>query len=418
MSEFEIQDKESHLLRLKSNISKNYLFLGLSHVDLTRGLWMIWLTLRGFSLTQLGIMEGIFHLTSFLMEVPTGIVADIFGRKTSRLLGRVLFLGSLFILYFSRSFAIQCLGFSLTAIGYNLESGAGEALVYDSLKETGRELFYKKIAGINNMIFEVGSIIGLIIGGYCAHYLGYKWVFIPGMAVCALTIIVALLFEEPTLALEEQHRLRQLGWFEAMKEQTFQSLRVVREKPRIAFIILFTELVMMFLTCLYFYLQTYWKAEGRNELQIGGYLAVASVISAVTGIMAGRIEKRIGIRGILLFLPILLILSLWGLGISDYSVFFYAMTGFVPGVLYVAMQDYLNSMIPSERRATILSFQSMAYSFYMIVFFPLVGLAGDEWGLKRAFLILAIIASAMYGIYLFIVFRKRSGESQGRQDSQ
>ncbi|MCK5737125.1 MAG: MFS transporter, partial [Spirochaetaceae bacterium] len=92
--------RDSHLIKLQKNIGINYLFLGLSYVDLTRGLWMIWLTLRGFSLTQLGIMEGIFHLTSFLMEVPTGIVADLFGRKMSRILGRVLFLGSLFILYY------------------------------------------------------------------------------------------------------------------------------------------------------------------------------------------------------------------------------------------------------------------------------------------------------------------------------
>lgn len=379
---------------------------------------MIWLTLRGFSLTQLGILEGLFHLTSFLMEVPTGIVADLFGRKLSRLLGRVLFLGSLFILYFSRSFPIQCIGFSLTAIGYNLESGAGEALIYDSLKELGRANIYKKIAGINNMIFEVGSVISLIVGGYCAHYFGYQWVFIPGMFVCVLSIVVALLFEEPTITQSEQHRLRQLGWFSAMKEQTLQSVRVIKERPRIAFIILFTELVMMFLTCLYFYLQTFWKAEGWNELQIGGFLVIASVFSATTGLLAGRIEKKIGVRGIIIFLPILLLISLWGLGTTDFSVLFYAISGFVPGVLYVAMQDYLNSMIPSERRATILSFQSMAYSFYMIVFFPLVGLVGDRLGLKSAFLILAIIATLMYGIYLFIAGRKRNGDVPSEADSQ
>lgn len=379
---------------------------------------MIWLTLRGFSLTQLGILEGLFHLTSFLMEVPTGIVADLFGRKISRILGRILFLGSLFILYFSRSFPVQCIGFSLTAIGYNLESGAGEALIYDSLKELGRSSTYKKIAGINNMIFEVGSVISLIVGGYCAHYLGYQWVFIPGMTVCVLSIIVAMLFEEPTITQGEQHRLRQLGWFSAMREQTLQSVRVVKERPRIAFIILFSELVMMFLTCLYFYLQTFWKAEGWNELQIGGFLVIASVFSATTGLLAGRIEKKIGVRGIVIFLPILLLISLWGLGTTDLSVLFYAISGFVPGVLYVAMQDYLNSMIPSERRATILSFQSMAYSLYMIVFFPIVGFIGDKWGLKSAFLILAVVATLMYGIYLIVAGRKRNGDIPREADPQ
>jgi MFS family permease len=399
-------NRYGHLGKIESNIAKNYLFLGLTYVDLTRGLWMIWLTIQGFSLTQLGILEGTFHLTSFLMEVPTGIVADLFGRKTSRFLGRVLFLGSLFILYFSRSMPIQCIAFALTAIGYNLESGAGEALIYDSLKEIGREEGYKKIAGINNVIFEAGSVISLIVGGYCAHYLGYQWVFIPGMSVCVLSILVSTLFEEPTLTQKEQHRLRKMGWLKAMSEQTRESLLVIKENPRIAFIILFTELVMMFITSLYFYLQTFWKANGFNELQIGGFLAIAAVLSAAAGLLAHRIERRLGVRGIILVFPLLLILSLWGLGLTDYSVIFFTMTGFVDGVLYVAMQDYLNKMIPSERRATILSFQSMAFSMYMIVFFPIIGLIGETRGLQKAFLLLAVIATLLYGLYILIAGRK------------
>lgn len=167
-------DQVLHHSKLNSNVIKNYVFLGLNYVDLTRGLWMIWLTIQGFSLTHLGIMEGIFHLTKFLMEVPTGIVADLFGRKISRLFGRIFFLGSLFILYYSRMMSVQCLGFALMAIAYNLESGAGEALIYDSLKQTGKEERYKKIAGINNAIFEAGTIFSLIVGGYCPHYSFYR----------------------------------------------------------------------------------------------------------------------------------------------------------------------------------------------------------------------------------------------------
>ena len=49
-------------------------------------------------------------------------------------------------MFWSRSFALQLLGFIVTAIGYNLESGAGEALLYDSMKELGIENEYKKTA--------------------------------------------------------------------------------------------------------------------------------------------------------------------------------------------------------------------------------------------------------------------------------
>ena len=77
-------------IQLKNNINKNYIYTLLQNIDLTRGIWMIYLAGKGMSLTQLGLLEMVFHITSFLMEVPTGAVADIFGRRISRILGRVL----------------------------------------------------------------------------------------------------------------------------------------------------------------------------------------------------------------------------------------------------------------------------------------------------------------------------------------
>ena len=79
-------------------VYKNYLFTLLQNIDLTRGIWMIYLASKGMSLTQLGVLETIFHLTSFTMEVPTGAVADLFGRKISRIIGRAFSLISVVLL--------------------------------------------------------------------------------------------------------------------------------------------------------------------------------------------------------------------------------------------------------------------------------------------------------------------------------
>jgi MFS family permease len=393
-------DRDKHLRGLKRNLKQNYLFLGITYIHLTQGLWMIWLYLRGFSLVEVGLLEGIFHLTSFLMEVPTGLVADLWGRRISRIWGRVFFLISLFLLYWGTNFFIQALSFMICAIGYNLESGAGEALIYDSLKELGKEEKYKKTAGINNFIFETGAIISFLVGGYCAHNLGYEYVFFPAIILGLLSIMASCFFTEPSLAQHEQKRLKQMGRFKAMMEQTSESLKVVKEKPRIAFLILFTELIMMFITSLYFYLQTYWKSGGRNEFTIGLILAAGSASSAILGLKADKLERKLGPERVLLLFPALLIICLWGIALTPWAPVFYIITGFVEGMLYVAVQDYLNRLIPSERRATILSFQSMAFSLYMIVFFPLIGVVGEFWGLKTAFLGLALTGSLLYGIYL------------------
>ncbi len=393
---------EIHTQKLTSNIKKNYLFLGLTTLDLTRGLWMIYLFTRGFSLIELGILEGVFHLTTFIMEIPTGIVADLWGRKLSRLLGRIIFLISLGIMFWSHSFTLQLIGFIITAIGYNLESGAGEALLYDSMKELGIEKQYKKTAGYNNLIFEIGGILSFLTGGYFAVHLGYTWVFIPSMFICLISILLVFSMHEPTLTMHEQKRLKKMGWIRAMGIQTKESLKVVKERPKVAFLIAFSELIFMFLTSLFFYLQTYWKGNGWNEFQIGIVLAATAVLSAFSGLKGSSIEKKIGERGILLFAPLLLIVSLWGIALTTLAPYFFIITGLIDGLLYVAVQDYINKMIPSERRATVLSFQSMTFSLYMIIFFPAIGFFGDRFGLEYSFVGLAITGTVMYGFYLLL----------------
>jgi MFS family permease len=394
-----IQESKRHLAGLERNVKRNYLFLGLSYVNLTQGLWMIWLTLRGYSLWELGILEGLFHLTGFLMEIPTGLVADLRGRKASRFWGRVFFFFSLITLYYGKDFPVQALGFVLCALGYNLESGAGEALLYDSLKQTGSENRYKKIAGINNFLFEAGAIASFLAGGFCAHRLGYRWVFFPAFLLAFLSLLVVPFFEEPSLAREERDRLRSLGGFRALAEQTAASIRTVKKTPAIAFLILFTELIMMFITSLYFYLQTFWKGEGKNEFTIGLILAGASLLSALSGLRAEAMERKIGPDRILTLFPLLLVICLWGIGFTPWKPVFYGLTGIIEGMLYVAIQDYLNRMIPSERRATILSFQSMAFSLYMIAVFPLIGFIGSRYSLETAFKGVALAGSALYILY-------------------
>mgnify|MGYP000008070440 CR=1 FL=1 len=158
---------EKHI-QLKRNVNKNYLYTLIQNIDFTRGIWMLYLASKGMSLTQLGLLETIFHMTSFTMEVPTGAVADIFGRRISRIVGRVASIVSVIILLLSNSFWMFALSFIITALSYNLESGAGDALIYDSLKEIGEEERFMKINGNKELFYQVAGTISFLVGGILA----------------------------------------------------------------------------------------------------------------------------------------------------------------------------------------------------------------------------------------------------------
>lgn len=389
---------------LKNNVKKNYLFTILQNLDLTRGIWMIYLASKGMSLIQLGFLETIFHITSFSMEVPTGLVADLFGRKTSRILGRISSLISVVILLVAQDFIWFAVSFVFTALSYNLESGAGDALIYDSLKEIKEEHLFMKVSGKKELFYQIAGVVSFLIGGYLAtksYFLAFSITIFIGI----LSILQSLSFKEPAvfdgLKGENKKFLRQLK----------QSILVLKHQPKIRFLIIFSQIVLAFCTCIFYYLQNYMKSDGYSEWIIGLVYAVASLSTAFMSVHVYRLEKRIKEKGILMFIPLVTVACIWGIAYSSVFYFFFIVLMMTEGIIYVSMSDYINKMIPSERRATVLSFSSMVFSFFMMILFPVVGFIGDHYSLSSAFKFLGFLASILVCINIFIL-RKQSNKDK------
>lgn len=375
-------------IKLKRNVYKNYIFTLLSSLDFTRGIWMIYLASKGMSLTQLGLLETIFHITSFGMEVPTGAIADIFGRKVSRIAGRVFSLISVILLLVANSFLWYAIAFVFTALSYNLESGAGDALIYDSLKEIGEEDRYMKISGNKEVFYQTAGIISFFIGGYLAVR-SYNIAFGLTIIMGIITIVQSFTFKEPSMGKVCPTEGKENIFIKQLKD----SVKVIAKNPRIIFLIIFLEAIMVFCTCIFFYLQNYLKGNGYNEAAIGIIYALSSLAAALSAPMVHKIEKRIKEQGILILIPIITIACIWGIAFSQYHYIFFIILMLTESVIFVATSDYINKMIPSENRATILSFTSMVFSFFMITLFPLIGFIGDKYSLITAFKWLGVIGS-------------------------
>jgi MFS family permease len=385
-------------IKLKRNVFKNYIFTLLASVDFTRGIWMIYLASKGMSLTQLGFLETIFHITSFTMEVPTGAIADIFGRKVSRIAGRVSSIISVILLLVANDFLWFAISFVFTALSYNLESGAGDALIYDSLKEIGEEDRYMKISGNKELFYQTAGIISFFIGGYLAVR-SYNIAFILTIIIGIITLVQSFTFKEPSIGRVYPTEEKENIFIKQLKD----SVKVVVKSPRIIFLIVFLEVIMVFCTCIFFYLQNYLKGNGYNEAAIGIIYALSSLAAALSAPMVHKIEKIIKEQGILIIIPIITIACMWGIALSQYHYIFFIILMITESVIFVATSDYINKMIPSENRATILSFSSMVFSFFMITLFPLTGLIGDKYSLITAFKCLGALGSVFVVLNSFML---------------
>lgn len=393
----------NYIEKLRGNIRKNYLFILTKSLDLTRGIWMIYLAIKGMSLYQLGLLEGVFHVTSFMMEVPTGLVADIYGRKVSRICGRFSYLISIIILMLANNFYLFALSFVISAISYNLESGAGEALIYDSLKEIREEERYMKVAGFIEVFFQVGHVLALLIGGYLASK-SYFYTFFATACITLITIIQAFSFTEPQIEFEH---VKEKNIIKVLNKQITESLNVLKNNKKIGFFIVFSQIIFVFGTSLFFYLQNYLKSNGFSEAMIGMMLAASSLIGAAVATQAYKIEKVLTEKGILLIMPIITIGCIWGIALTKYHYAFYIIMMAVEGIIFVATSDYINKLIPSQNRATILSFASMVFSFFMIFIFPLIGKIGDMYSLQTAFKLLALVGSILVIINLYFLLKDK-----------
>lgn len=373
-------------IKLKRNIIKNYIFTLISSLDFTRGIWMIYLAGKGMSLTQLGFLETIFHITSFAAEVPTGAIADIFGRRVSRIAGRALSLISVVLLLAANDFLWFAISFVFTALSYNLESGAGDALIYDSLKEIGKEDSYMKISGNKEVFYQTAGIISFLLGGYLA-VMSYDLAFTLTIIIGTVTFFQAFTFTEPSVGRRNKEEKKKNLFFKQLKD----SVGILLKRPRIIFLIVFLEVIMVFCTCIFFYLQNYLKGNGYSEGTIGIIYALSSLGAALSAPMVHKIEKSIKEQGILYLIPIVTILCIFGIALSEFHYIFFIVLMITESIIFVASSDYINKMIPSENRATILSFTSMVFSFFMITLFPLIGVIGDKYSLPMAFKFLGVL---------------------------
>lgn len=395
-----MRQKRARYEGVKANIRKNYLFVALSSLNLTHGVWMIYLALKGFSLIELGLLEGIYHITSFLMEIPTGAIADMWGRKLSRIIGRGIAIISFLIMFLSGSFAIQAIGFMITAISNNLESGAGDALVYDSLLELDDISSYMSVAGKQELTYQSATIIAFLLAGFLAQY-SYAYVFILSILFAFFAMISALSLKETTIGKVVSTSNSFFSIMGEYKEHIIASFASLKKEKHIVYLMVISEVIFTIITTLFFYLQTFWSLQGHPESYITTMFAFNAIVAGVSALFASKIEQKIGKRWTLISIVLFPTIFVWLIATTPYSPLFYILIGPLEGLLIASVGTYLNELINSKQRATILSMQSMLFSLIMVIIFPSFGFISSHFSISIGFIALSIL-STLFAIFALL----------------
>jgi MFS family permease len=331
-----------------------------------------------------------------IFEIPTGVVADHWGRRASFLCGTLTLAvtTALYVLLWQvrSSFAWWALVSALIGLGFTFFSGATDAWLVDALSAS-------RFGGHLEGVFSRGQVIagaltlgGSVAGGYLAQLTNLGVPYLVRVAILVGMFILAFIMMHD-LGFTPTRGHRPLA---EVKKIVNSSVDHGLKVPAVRAIMLAGMFAGGIDIYVYYALQPHLLNLWGDQQAYGIAGLVAALLAGaqiVGGLLTPRIRSAFKRRtSALLVLGILAtaMLALIGL-ISNFWVVIVliALWGLVGYAALPIRQVYLNGMIPSQQRATILSFDSLINSAGGIVAQPVLGKSADAWGYQVSYLLSA-----------------------------
>lgn len=360
------------------------------------GINTLFLLDAGLSVTEAFAANAFFTVGQVLFEVPTGVVADTKGRRASYLFGSAtLFVSTLLYLWLWRvggpfwAWAVVSVALGL---GFSFFSGATEAWLVDGLKATKYEGTLESAFARGQVAGGVAMLTGTVAGGVVAQYTNLGVPYLLRAAALGLTFVVAL-----TL-------MRDVG-FEPRKSASLpkEMRRILRSSldngfrnPPVRWLMLaalFSGGVGMYA---FYAMQPYLLelyGRGDSYAVAGVAAAVVAATQIVGGLVVPYAHKLFSRRtSLLMFGTVVSVAALALIGLAAnfwVAVILLAAWAFVFAATTPVRQAYINGLIPSEERATILSTDNLIVSTGGAVVQPMLGRMADAWGYATSYVVAA-----------------------------
>jgi predicted MFS family arabinose efflux permease len=386
--------------KFASNIPRYFIYTALKGFGfgLITAMWLIYLQQRrGLSLTQATFVDVAFWIAAVLGEVPTGIVADTYGRKTSLVAGVFLMSLSIFAWALAPTILLIVLAYAGLAIGVTFLSGAEDAFFFESIQITGRANSYTRLVGLAGATMLGATAVGSAVSGLFASVDLILPFLIAGVSLLA-TLGTALTFKEPQ-AEEKGVGQTRISYREILR----QSFTLMRARPALRSPMLYLAIVpMVALVMETFFLQPQAVRLGVPIVGIGVLVMATQFTNMAGSTWADKIATRLGEGRVLFIIPGIIVISL--ILLAAFQVFFsllwIAVISFVTAVLRPLVLNRIQSQVSDNVRATILSMESLMATMLLTVSEPILGVIADRAGLPTAYVTLA----AGLGVLVLLLF--------------
>jgi MFS family permease len=381
---------------------------------------IIYLTLSSLNLFQVGLLISIREIVIYIFEIPSGVIADMYGKKVELIMCFVFYIISFIVFFFATSFWMFAVAMILFGLGEAFRSGTHKAMIMGFLDHNGIKETKTKIYGQTRAMSLVGSMVMSIIAIIFVLWLPeLKYLFL--MSIIPYLLDVLLIASYPSYLNEKRHsdfnlktflkqnvenvkytfkdkKVRRLVFDEALYQAGYKSIKDYVQPLIIALSV--TAGLVAFKN---------FSADENLKIYLGIIYAIIYLISSFASRNSYKIAKKVNHFSLINIMWLLsaitaIVLSLF---IDNLFIIF---ASFV--VIYILMNlrkpvmiEEIGNATDKEKRASVLSIEAQLASLLLVIFAPIIGALAD-YNMKLMFIVVGAIMISIYGFNQFWNFKK------------
>jgi MFS family permease len=389
---------------------------------------ILYLLEKGMSYSQIGIMYAVREVALNLLEIPSGLMADTWGRKRTLAGSFLFYIASFLVFYFSSKFVPLLLAFALFGLADAFRTGTHKGMMMDYLKMKGWDQYKTAYYGHTRAWSQRGMALSSLAGGIIVFYSGnFQSIFLYATIPYLINLLLLLSYpNELNYSSETPDRKKN-------REQlinTFKNFRVVLRRPAVLTLISNSALHSSFQKSVKDYIQpvmvaaiatlpflTQLNTKERNGLFIGSIYFIIYLFTSGASRMAGIVKQnRQGRAANTTLLAGLLAGLICGL-LFNSEFWWFALVAFA--LIYIVenfrkpiMTALVADEVPNKILASVLSAQSQLKTVYAVIISLLLGFLADRLGIGIALTVISAgIGLLFLGLQLYRKIKLSNGNS-------
>jgi len=388
----------SVLASFRQNITALYLIKVSKWFTLIMPIIVLFYEENGLGLQEIFLLKSVYSVVLVSLDIPTGYLADAWGRKNCLLTGCLIAFSGFICYSFSYSFAAFFIAEILLGIGQSLVSGADSALLYDTTLEYDREEDYLKYEGKVTMVGNFSEAFAGIVGGLLATY-SLRLPFYCQVGIASIGIPAALTLKEFCVKRRINNPIRNI-------------LAIIRysliTNKSLCYDIMFSGIIGAATLTMAWFVQPVLMYIHLSTVWFGVIWTILNLTVGIAALYSDALNTKLGENRTYTLILLFIVGGYLAVAycLNYFSLFllflFYIVRGFATPIL----KGYINRQTFSEMRATVLSIRNFIIRLIFASMAPFIGWLNDAFSLAFALRITALIIFVPGLLFLILQWRK------------